>query len=155
MSASIKLSHYIVRFTLAYLAFQVVAGVISAMLAPDSGATLTFAALIAAVYFSASKFVSDQKRIPVSGERLRLVFFSLLSSLGVSAMLAVSLLAVIGQLGLLDQLPGIIANIGVGTVAAVAMIGLLLYFAVLWFSYGWSAKLRYRAMERKGELNPA
>jgi hypothetical protein len=149
MSASIKLSHYIVRFTLAYLAFQVVAGVISAMLAPDSGATLTFAALIAAVYFSASKFVSDQKRIPVSGERLRLVFFSLLSSLGVSAMLAV-----IGQIGLLGQLPGIIANIGVGTVAAVAMIGLLLYFAVLWFSYGWSAKLRYRAMERKGELNP-
>jgi hypothetical protein len=154
MSASIKLSRYIVRFTLAYLVVQVVAGVISAILAPESGATLAFAALIAAAYFSASKFVTDQKRMPISGERLRLVVYSMLSSLGVSTMLVLSLLVVIGQIGLVGQLPGIIANIGAGTVVGVLMISLLMYFMVLWFAYGGWAKLRFRAMERKGELNP-
>jgi hypothetical protein len=155
MSTPIKLSTYIVRFTLIYLSALALAGLASALIDPGGGTSLSLASLLVAAFFTGSKFVSDQRRMPESTERRRLAWFSLLSSLAVSVVLLISLLAVIGQLQLLAQLPGIVGNIGVGTVAGVSLVVVLVYFTVLWFSYGWSATLRYRALEKRGELDPS
>ena len=152
MSEEIKISPYVVRFSLAYAVALIAIALILTVLNLDSNSGTSMAALFTAVVFTIAKFVKDQKRVPTLSERKKLTWLSLMASFAVSLVLAVGVIALTGQLSLIAQLPSVLEQLGGLMVVGAFVFITAIYSLTLWFSYGWFAKAQYRAMEKKGEL---
>lgn len=121
-----SISPYVVRFTLVYVVTLIaVAAVLTAQgVEAESGTSM--AALVVAVAFTVSKFVKAQRRVPTPSERKKLTWLSLAASFTVSLVLGLAFLAVMSQLSLIAQTPGLLAPFSGGLV-----VGVLLFITAL------------------------
>ncbi len=152
MNSEVIIFPYVTHFTLAYAIALVIVAVIMEVFNIDGGQGGSIGSLLAAVMYSVSTFVKDQKRIPNTSERQWLTWSSLIASILVSLILILGFLGFVNQLSLLKQLPILVSQVGTGMIAGITIFVLGLYALVLWFSYGWFAKMQYRALEKKGEI---
>lgn len=152
MNREVDLTAYIAWFVLIYAAALIAIGTLLTVLDLDAGTSGSIAALIAAVMVTTARFVDREKRVPTREERKKLMWLSLAASILVSLVLTVGVLAILGQLGTIAALPGVIAQVELGLVVGILVFVAVLYILALWFSYGWFAKMHYKAKERKGEI---
>jgi len=146
MEMDVKVFPYLLRFTIAYFAALLVFALAAMLLDLNAGTGSSFGALIAAAAFAMSKFVSDHERAPTHDERSRLTWLSLGASILVSAVLVAPLVLATGQLSELSQ---VLSQLNVALVLGVALFVLVIYVAVLWFSYGGLAKVMVKSQARK------
>ena len=148
MNTEVKLLPYIARFAIAYLIALVVVAIIMETLNINGGSGSSIASLIAAVSYSVSTFVKEQKRIPTPHERKWLTLLSLVASVLVSLILITAFLGFVGQLNLL--IPDLVYQLGIGMMFGIILFVLGLYSLVLWFLYGSFAKIQFKSMEKRG-----
>lgn len=152
MNKEVQTFPYIIRFSLAYAAALILIAIIMEVLKVDSSTGSSMGSLIAAVSYTAFTFVKDHKRMPSTDERKKLTWLSLVASFIISLVLVIAFLGVVGELGLLTQLPSLLSQVGPFLMLGVFLFVVGIYYAGLWVSYGWFAKIQYQSMEKKGEL---
>jgi len=122
MNKDVSVFPYVVRFAVVYtLALACLSAAMAALNVHGNSGT-SIVALIAAVAFTAARFVKDQRRTPTTGERKRLTWVSLDASICVSIVLVIVLLASTDQLYLLATIPGLVTQLGTGMVIGITVL---------------------------------
>ena len=148
----VAISPYVVRFAIAYTVALIAVGAVLTVLEVNGSSSGSIASLFAGVVIDASGFVKNEKRVPSPSERKKLTWLSLVASYVISLGLAVAVLAALGQLEVIKVLPSLVAEVGTGIVIGSLLFVTVLYGLVLWFSYGWFAKMQFNTMQKKGEI---
>lgn len=129
----------VTRYVLYFLGLSFLLGAVIAVFEEFSGISLGSGASIGisigSALFAGHYFVKDRGRLPTTSEQHRLAAYSLLSSIVLGgAIIAASVWAQSGQAGFRELWDRGLEQLGV--IAIVTVVALLLYYLVLWWSYG-------------------
>ncbi|WP_297812863.1 ABZJ_00895 family protein [uncultured Methylophaga sp.] len=148
MTQDVKLSKYILRFGLVNLALLIVLSIVSALLEIESGSGVTIGALMGAAIFAVAKFIQDNKRVPTSSEKTKLVWFSYLTSWLVSLLIVSIFVTLTSEhyqvINFMKSNPLIL----IGILAFLTVF----YVGVLYLSYGYLARKQFESMKKRGKI---
>lgn len=124
--------HYALLFTGVYAVLLVVANAVVMAIGAEIGNALNAGILMGSVALIASKYAMNEKRKPERKEKLTISAFCLAGAMLVS----VSIMAVIAVIDKVD-IGAMFSQFSMGILAAAMIFTLVLYFAVIYFVFGW------------------
>jgi hypothetical protein len=140
---SFLLNPFIKRFSLVYLVAVISVMVITMFV--DLGGGANIVTLLVATHLSAHKFAEDKKRIPEKKEKLKITFGCLTAAILISITVSLVPFALNG----FEMSAFLPPDISAGLLIASAIFVLALYFAAIYFSYGWMVKMWLKAQNKK------
>lgn len=148
MEQDVNVSKYVIRFGLVNLALLVGLSMVFALLDIESGSGVTLGALMGAAIFAVAKFIQDNKRVPSSSEKTKLVWFSYLTSW------LVSLIIVNISVTLTSEHYQVINFMRSNPLIIIGILVFLtvFYVAVLYMSYGYLARKQFESMKKRGKI---
>jgi hypothetical protein len=148
MTQDVKLSKYILRFGLFNLALLIGLSIVFAQLEIESGSGVSIGALMGAAIFAVAKFIQDNKRVPTSSEKTKLVWFSYLTSWLVSLLIVGIFVTLTSEhyqvINFMKSNPLIL----IGILAFLTVF----YVGVLYLSYGYLARKQFESMKKRGKI---
>ncbi len=151
MEQQTSLRPYVIRFAFVYVAFSIAAIVLVSLLQMSSNTGLAIGILMASAVAAGQKFITDNKRVFRTGEKLRMAFYSLLFALCLSALLLVGFLAWSGIAieGFLQEMIGALSLRAITGIVALVFIG---HFGALYLAYSFIVNAVHKGMVKRGEI---
>jgi len=137
-----SLMPYIKRFSITYAVGILAVMVITIFLDLSGGANM--GVLVASIFLSAMKFAQDNQRIPEKKERFIISVYCLFSAILISIALSIIPWALSG-FNAPYNLP---EGLSIGLLLISAGIIVLLYFAIIYFTYNWAVKIQLKKMQK-------
>lgn len=152
MEQNIVINKYIFKFSVTYAIGLIALTAIFNIFDLDHSTGASIGVLIGAAMYSVGKFIEENKRIPNKAEKSKLVWLSLISSFITSIILAVIVISVLDDAQGLAELAKLLEKLNVVILSGATIFVLLIYFAVLSWSYGSLAKKQYEGLQKKGKI---
>ncbi|MCF6198718.1 MAG: ABZJ_00895 family protein [Hyphomicrobiaceae bacterium] len=151
MEQKTSLTPYVVRFAWVYAAFSIAAIIIVSLLQMSSNTGLAIGILMASAIAAGQKFITDNKRVFLTGEKLRMASYSLLIVIFLSAILAIGVLgwAEVSVEAFLSEMMGAFSS---RTILAISALIVLANFAALYVAYSFVLNMIYKSMVKRGEV---
>ncbi len=146
---SVSIKRYIIIFSIFYAGICVLLQVALFTFDADGGSGSSIGILIGASMGTASKFVDEQKRPPSKSEANLLAWFSVLSSIIVSVVLAAIIFIYYMGLEAINELTMILSEIPMLAWIIIAVVTVLLSYGVTLVGYTWYAKKHHEARKKK------
>lgn len=148
MTQDVNLSKYILRFGLFNIALLIGLSIVFSLLEIESGSGVSIGALMGAAIFAVAKFIQDNKRVPTSSEKTKLVWFSYLTSWLVSLLIVSIFVTLTSEhyqvINFMKSNPLIL----IGILAFLTVF----YVGVLYLSYGYLARKQFESMKKRGKI---
>ncbi|MEJ2499430.1 MAG: ABZJ_00895 family protein [Sulfurovaceae bacterium] len=142
------MAKYILQFGIYYVVAIVIVAIVKILLKIDSNST-SMVSIIFATMMTSMKFISENKRVPNSYEKKKLVWYSFAVTWAVSLILIVLILSVSGETNVIIELFG---NVNYGLLLGVLLFVSVMEILILYFGYGWLAKKQYEGLVKKGKI---
>ncbi len=139
---SFLLNPYVKRFSLVYVIAVIAIMVIGAFI--NLGGAANVVSLLVATHLSAHKFAQDKRRMPEKGEKRKITLGCLIAAIVISILVSMIPYALSG-FNMQAFLP---PDISAGLLIGSAIFVLVLYFAAIYFSYGWMVKTWLKAIQK-------
>ena len=149
MEQDVHINRYVIRFAIIYLVLLIGLGLLLGFLGTSSGTGATVGAMMGAAGLTVSRFLDDHKRLPTASERTQLIWLSFLASWLVSLIpfSAVMMLTPDG-----GEVLRAVHTAGLTIFAVVIAVLSAVYLGLLSLSYGFIARNRFAALQRKGRI---
>ena len=148
-AGTVPVKKYVIMFTVLYTALMVVFDVIVTFFELDLGTSASIGILVGASMGVAFKFVSDQNRPPNKTEKRRLVGYCLLYSIVISLVATLLMTWFYAGDQFSDELSTLWNAIPVWGWVIALSIAVLMQYVVLTISFGWSANLYMKQLEKQ------
>lgn len=148
MHESINITKYIVKFGLSYFFTILLISMVSILLNLNSSSS-SAVAIIAAAMIASLKFIKDNKRVPNTYEKKRLVWYSFATAWLVSLLVITVFLSIVGKF---TEAITLLRGIQFIPLFAIILFTSALNILILYFSYGWLANKQYEGLAKKGKI---
>ncbi len=149
---SIGIRKYIITYGVCYtIGLVAVIGVLK-LLELEGNSGVSIGVLIGSAMYAASKFISDNKRVPNKAEKSKLVWQSFLVSWLVSLILLLIIVASIIDLEEIPKLSEDITQTNIAIIMGATVFASLIQWGILTYSYGSLAKKQYATLVKKGKI---
>ena len=135
---------YVVIFSILYSLFMAGIQLLVNIYGIDPGASSNIVILMVSALVATAKFVYDNKRPPEKVEKRKLIWLSILSSMMISVLFAMLLLAVAGDENVVDNLFRVLASLNGLTWSGILLTVILINYVVFRVNYGLAARVCYR-----------
>ncbi len=146
---NIHIGKYILRFAVVYLFVTLIVAAVLIIVDLNNN-SLSPVILMLSAMMAGEKFIKDNKRLPNSSEKVKLISYSLLVAwlisfflVGVTMFISPELLQVVQEL-----ISSLSYTIILGTILVISLLMILM----LWFGYGFLTTRQLKALEKKGKL---
>ncbi len=144
MTDKINFPRYALLFAGSYAALLLISNIIIAVLALEAGNSLSVGILIASIIFSAGKFAKEQQRKPERREKFIISLLCLGATLAISIS-GIIIVSLVNNISLTEM----IAGFSLGLLLLSLTIVILIYWAVIYFTFGWFAAFSLKRQQKK------
>lgn len=149
MEQEVGVVKYVAKFALAFLVILLAVGVVLSLLDMNSNAGITIAALMGAAVYAVSKFIEENRRVPVGAEKTKLVWFSFVAAWLIS-LIPFGVFASFTAEG--AEMLKTLRTASIPLLAGVIAFLSLFHLGTLWLSYGLLARKQFEALQKKGKI---
>lgn len=145
---NVGVAKYVFKFGVYYLLALIAIAVITKLLKIDSSST-SMASVIFATMMTSRKFINENKRVPNSYEKKRLIWYSLFTIWIVPLIVFVLFLPISGEMGAIIEF---LEKVNLGFLFGVILFLSAMNLLVLYFGYSWLANKQYESLVKKEKI---